>query len=111
MNAFRRRILLNTLRENACVVQFFALGEEGRLLQEALFGAQSQDTLDRVRSAMGRGVEVADLNEARGLALEAIAEMIQDHGGEITDWRGWRLEAVDASGTALFTISLDALPS
>jgi hypothetical protein len=55
------------------------------------------------------GVEVADPNEARGLALEAIAEMIQDNGGEITDWRGWRLEAVDASGAILFTISLDAL--
>ena len=57
------------------------------------------------------GVEVADLNEARGLALEAVAEMIQHNGGEITDWRGWRLEAVDASGAVLFTIRLDALPS
>jgi hypothetical protein len=55
------------------------------------------------------GVEVADPDEARGLAHEAVAEMIQDNGGEITNWRGWRLEAVDASGTALFTISLDAL--
>ena len=55
------------------------------------------------------GVEVADLNEARGLALEAIAEMIQHNGGEIKDWHGWRLEAVDASGTVLFTIRLDAL--
>jgi len=57
------------------------------------------------------GVEVADLNEARGLALEAIAEMIQENGGEITDWRGWHLEAVDASGAVLFTIRLDALLS
>jgi len=40
------------------------------------------------------GVEVADLNEARGLALEAVAEMTQARAGEITAWRGWRLEAV-----------------
>ena len=57
------------------------------------------------------GVEVADLNEARGLALEAVTEMLQVNGGEITDWRGWRLEAVDASGEILFTIRLDTLPS
>ena len=29
------------------------------------------------------GVEVADLNEARGLALEAVAEMTQARAGEI----------------------------
>jgi hypothetical protein len=56
-------------------------------------------------------VEVADLNEARGLALEAVAEMTQARAGEITAWRGWRLEAVDASGEILFTIRLDTLPS
>jgi len=53
------------------------------------------------------GAEIADLYEAHDLALEAVAEMIKDSGGEITDWRGWRLEAVDASGTVLFTIRLD----
>ena len=57
------------------------------------------------------GVEVADLNEARGLVLEAVAEMTQARAGEITAWRGWRLEAVDASGEILFTIRLDTLPS
>ena len=57
------------------------------------------------------GVEVADLDQARTLAREAAAEMIQAGEAQIADWRGWRLEAADASGAVLFTISLDALLS
>lgn len=50
------------------------------------------------------GVEVSDLDEAREAAREAVAELVE--GG--ADLRGWRLEAVDASGTVLFAIRLDA---
>ena len=57
------------------------------------------------------GVEVADVDEARTLALEVIAEMIQQGEAQIADWRGWRLEVTDASGAVLFTISLSALLS
>ena len=58
-----------------------------------------------------QGVEVADVDEARMLAREAAAEMIQAGEAQIADWRGWQLEAADASGAVLFTISLEALLS
>ena len=57
------------------------------------------------------GVEVADVDQARSLAREAAAEMIQAGEAQIEDWRGWRLEAADASGAVLFTISLDGVLS
>ena len=56
------------------------------------------------------GVEVDNLDEGHALVREAIAEIIQDGEAEIADWRGWRLEAVDASGAVLFAINLDAVP-
>ena len=55
------------------------------------------------------GLEVADADEARTLAHEAITEMLQERAAEIARWRGWVLEARDASGTALFTMDFDAL--
>jgi hypothetical protein len=57
-----------------------------------------------------KGVEVTDPDEARMHALEAIWELIQE-GEEVSNWRGWRLEVANASGTVLFLIQLDALPS
>jgi len=58
-----------------------------------------------------QGVEVADLDEARTLARDAIREAIQEGDLTIADCPGWRLEARDASGAILFTIRLDTLPS
>lgn len=55
------------------------------------------------------GLEVADMNEARTFAREAVAEMVQDGVAEIAHWRGWEMEARDASGTVLFTVDFDAL--
>ena len=55
------------------------------------------------------GLEVADVEEARTFTREAIAEMVQDGVAEIAHWRGWQMEARDASGTVLFTMSFDAL--
>src|SRR3954447_21181289 len=54
------------------------------------------------------GLEVANLNEARTFAHEAVAEMVQDGVAEIAHWRGWRMEARDAAGTVLFTMAFDA---
>ena len=39
----------------------------------------------------------------------AAAEMVQDGVAEIAHWRGWEIEARDASGTVLFTVGFDAL--
>jgi len=55
------------------------------------------------------GLEVTDVAEARTFAREAVAEMVQDGIAEIAHWRGWEMEARDASGTVLFTMGLDAL--
>jgi hypothetical protein len=55
------------------------------------------------------GLEVADVAEARTFAREAVAEMVQDGVAEIAHWRGWQMEARDASGTVLFTMGFDAL--
>ncbi len=55
------------------------------------------------------GIEVADINEARAFAREAIAEMVQDGVAEFAHWRGWEIETRDASGAVLFTIGFDAL--
>ena len=54
------------------------------------------------------GLEVANLEEARTFAYEAVAEMVQDGVGEIAHWRGWEMEARDAAGTVLFTMGFDA---
>jgi uncharacterized protein DUF6894 len=57
-----------------------------------------------------QGVEVADVDEARTLARDAIREAIQEGALTTADCPGWRLEARDASGAVLFAIRLDALP-
>src|SRR5215211_9549233 len=54
------------------------------------------------------GLEVANLDEARTFAHEAVAEMVQDDVAEIAHWRGWEMEARDALGTVLFTMGFDA---
>ena len=54
------------------------------------------------------GLEVADVEEARTFAREAVAEMVQDGVAEIAHWRGWEMEARDASGAVLFTVGFDA---
>jgi hypothetical protein len=55
------------------------------------------------------GLEVADMDEARTFAREAITEMTQDGVAEIAHWRGWEMGARDAAGTVLFTMGFDAL--
>ncbi len=55
------------------------------------------------------GVEVADVDQARTLAIEVALDLIRTGEAQIADWRGWRLEATNGSGAVLFTLSLDAL--
>ena len=55
------------------------------------------------------GIEVADADEAHALARVAVAELVQDGVAEIAHWRGWAVEARDASGAVLFTVGFDAL--
>ncbi|MFL6180647.1 MAG: DUF6894 family protein [Actinomycetes bacterium] len=56
------------------------------------------------------GLEVADVEEARTFAREAVTEMVHDGVAEIAHWRGWEMEARDASGAVLFTIGFEAVP-
>jgi hypothetical protein len=42
------------------------------------------------------GLEVADVEEARTFAREAVAEMVHEGVAEIARWRGWEIEARDA---------------
>ena len=55
------------------------------------------------------GLEVADVEEARTFAREAVTEMVRDGVAEIAHWRGWQMEARDAFGTVLFTMGFEAL--
>ncbi len=54
------------------------------------------------------GLEVADMEEARTFARGAVTAMVEDGVAEIAHWRGWEMEARDASGTVLFTVGFDA---
>ena len=54
------------------------------------------------------GLEVVNLDEACTFAREAVTGMAQDGIAEIARWRGWEMEARDASGTVLFTVGFDA---
>src|SRR5215210_9065606 len=55
------------------------------------------------------GLEVANVEEARTFAREAVTEMLHEGVAEIAHWRGWEMEARDASGTVLFTVGFDAV--
>ena len=54
------------------------------------------------------GLEVADMEEAHTFAREAVRQMAQDGVAEIAHWRGWQMEARDASGAVLFTVGFEA---
>ena len=71
-----------------------------------------RDKTDSIPDA--NGIDVVDLAEARREAERAVAEFIGQEpvleGGLKEGLKGWRLEAVDASGRVLFAISLDREP-
>ena len=55
------------------------------------------------------GVEVADLDEARQVALRMIRKLRQDSPTAALDWSGWTISAVDPAGAVVFTINLDSV--
>ena len=62
-----------------------------------------QDTLPDVE-----GVEVADLAQARRVALEMIQELRQEDPSVAQEWSGWTLHVADIAGRVLFTLDLDS---
>ncbi len=54
-----------------------------------------------------RGVEVSDIVAVQYLAQHAIQEVRAEADRVNEEWRGWRLNVVDPSGSVLLSISLD----
>ncbi len=61
----------------------------------------SEEISDRV------GLEVADVDQARAEAIEALQALTKEDESASDAWAGWRLNVSDASGTILFSINLD----
>lgn len=55
------------------------------------------------------GVEASSIQAAAIFAMEAVEELRAQDPSSSDEWRGWRLEIVDASGQAIQMIPLDAL--
>ncbi len=55
------------------------------------------------------GVRVADLEEARAGAIEAIRELRREGSEANTDWMGWWIEVTDARGAVAFSIDLGSI--
>ena len=54
-----------------------------------------------------RGIEVADIEDARTQALEAIAEMLARDPRLAGEAAGWTLAVTDAAGAVLFTLPVN----
>jgi hypothetical protein len=52
------------------------------------------------------GVEVTSVENLRAEMAEAVGEIRRGDPSAARDWRGWRLEVTDPSGTVLLTINL-----
>jgi hypothetical protein len=61
----------------------------------------SEEIRDRV------GLEVADVEQARAEAIETLQALTKEDSDAAKTWAGWRLDVSDASGSVLFSISLD----
>ena len=55
------------------------------------------------------GIEASSIQAAVVSALEAVEELRAQDPSNSDEWRGWRIEIVDASGQTVQTIPLDAL--
>jgi hypothetical protein len=55
------------------------------------------------------GVEVADLDEARRVALAMIRTLRAEDPAAAQDWSGWQISVVDEAGAVVFTLDLDRL--
>ena len=56
------------------------------------------------------GVEVSDIRAVQYLAQHAIHELRAEADRVNEEWRGWRLNVVDPSGSVLLSVSLDLPP-
>jgi hypothetical protein len=56
-----------------------------------------------------QGIEVDDITQAQREAERAIAEFVREEPVPSANISLWRLEAVDISGTLLFSINLDSV--
>lgn len=54
------------------------------------------------------GVEASNLQAAVISAMEAVEELRAQDASNSDEWRGWRLEIVDAAGRAVQSIPLDS---
>ncbi|MBF9234412.1 DUF6894 family protein [Microvirga alba] len=52
------------------------------------------------------GIEVRDIEQARSQAWKAIEELRAEDSASASEWKDWRLEVTDASGTIFFSINL-----
>jgi hypothetical protein len=55
------------------------------------------------------GITASSIRAAVVSAMEAVEELRAQDPSHTDEWRGWRLEIVDASGQAVQAIPLDAL--
>jgi hypothetical protein len=56
-----------------------------------------------------QGIEVHDITQAQREAERAIAEFLREEPVPSANISLWRLDAVDISGTLLFSINLDSV--
>jgi hypothetical protein len=63
---------------------------------------------DRIRDESG--IEAANLEAAKGEALRAVHEILDEEDEADENWHGWQLEIADALQRVLFTIALDLRP-
>jgi hypothetical protein len=52
------------------------------------------------------GIEVADLEEVRAVALAAVQQFRQEHPATAAKWQDWRIEVTDAWGAIALTLEL-----
>jgi hypothetical protein len=55
------------------------------------------------------GIEASSIQAAVLSAMEAVEELRAQDPSNSDEWKGWRLEIIDASGQAIQMIPLDAL--
>ncbi len=56
------------------------------------------------------GVEVADVEKARRVALDMIRTLRDEDPSVAQDWSGWKISVADTTGAVVFTLDLDAVP-
>ena len=67
------------------------------------FNLTSGDEVIRDRD----GIELSDIHSALLHAMKAVEELRAEDPSSSQEWKGWRLEIVDASGRLVHSLSLD----